>query len=414
MDALHPRCAGIDVHKKMVAVCALWSRDDGTRDRKHRSFGTTTPELEAMAAWLAELDCRDVAMEATGVYWKPINNVLERAGGFRVTVANAEHMRAVPGRKTDVNDAQWIAELLRHGLLRPSFIPDREQRETRDLTRYRTALIHEKVNTINRLQKTLEAGNIKLASFLSDVTGLSGQRILSALVEGHADPEELAQLADYRVRTKPEVLVRALTGQMSDVLRFLVGEQLEHIAHLDDAIERLDVAIAERMRPFAELIERLDAIPGVGLRTAQVIVAEVGTDMSRFPTYRHLCAWAGVAPANRKSAGKRRRAPTRKGNPWLYAALTAAAAAVGKCKEGYLTAQLKSLTPRLGRMKAIVAVAHSILVIVYQMIAGGTEYRDLGGTHLDDRKREAVQRRALRQLHDLGFTVELTPALQPV
>ena len=413
MDALYPRCAGIDVHKRMVAVCVLWPKDDGSRGRLHRSFGTTTPELEAMAAWLAELDCRDVAMEATGVYWKPVINVLERAGGFRVTLANAEHMHAVPGRKTDVTDAQWIAELLLHGLLRPSFIPDREQRETRDLTRYRTALLHEKVNTLNRLQKTLEAGNIKLASFLSDIDGVSGQRILSALVEGRADPEELAQLADYRVRTKPEVLAQALTGQMSDVLRFLVGEQLEHIAHLDDAIERLDVAVAERMRPFAELIERLDAIPGVGLRIAQVIVAEVGTDMSRFPTYRQLCAWAGVAPGNRKSAGKRRRAPTRKGNPWLYAALTTAAAAAGKCKDGYLPTQLRSLTPRLGRMKAIVAVAHSLLVIVYEMIANGTAYRDLGRNYLDQRNREAIQRRALRQLRDLGFTVELTPALQP-
>jgi transposase len=412
MDAIHPRCAGIDVHKRMVMVCALWSEVDDTPARQLRSFGTTTPELEVMAAWLAELDCRDVAMEATGIYWRPIHNVLERAGGFQVTVANAEHMHAVPGRKTDAGDAQWIAELHRHGLLRPSFIPTRDERETRDLTRYRTALIHEKVNGINRLQKALEAGNIKLASVLSDITGASGQRILSALAEGPADPDHLAQLADVKVKASPEALAQALTGQLSDALRFLIGEQLQHLADLDASIDRLDVAIAERMRPFADIIRRLDAIPGVGLRSAQVIVAEIGTDMSRFPSHRHLAAWGGVAPANRKSAGKHRRAPTRKGNPWLYAALTAAAA--GKCKDGYLPAQLKSLTPRLGRMKAIVAVAHSILVIVYEMIANGTEYRDLGGAHLDERKREAARRRALRQLHDLGFTVELTLTPQPV
>jgi transposase len=371
------------------------------------TFGTMTADLERLAAWLAARGITDVVMEATGVYWKPIYNVLEQHGGFRLVVGNAEHLKAVPGRKTDVKDAVWLARLLRHGLVRSSFIPDREQRELRELTRYRTALIRERASEINRLQKTLEAANIKLAAVISDVTGVSGRAILDALVNGEEDTGTLVGLADKRIQKKREALEQALVGQLSPTLTFVVKQQLRHLRELDDLIAACDAEVEQRMLPFAEAIERLDEIPGVGTRTAQVVIAELGVDMSRFPSHRHAAAWAGMCPGNNASGGKRRRAKTRKGSPWLRGALAEAAWAAGRCKDGYLPEQARRLTARRGKKRAIVAVGHTILVIAYHLLARGTTYTDLGPEHFDRRDADRVKRRSINRLESLGYKVSL-------
>jgi transposase len=407
MEVLIPRAAGLDVHKKSVVVCALVGEADAVVKPEVATFGTMTVDLERLAAWLAARGITDVVMEATGVYWKPIYNVLEQHGGFRLVVGNAEHLKAVPGRKTDVKDAVWLARLLRHGLVRPSFIPDREQRELRELTRYRTALIRERASEINRLQKTLEAANIKLAAVISDVTGVSGQAILDALVNGEEDPSTLADLAHGRIQKKREALEQALVGRLSPTLTFVVKHQLRHLHELDDLIAACDTEVEQRMRPFAEAIERLDEIPGVGTRTAQVIIAELGVDMSRFPSHRHAAAWAGMCPGNNASGGKRRRAKTRKGSPWLRGALAEAAWAAGRCKDGYLPEQARRLTARRGKKRAIVAVGHTILVIAYHLLARGTTYTDLGPEHVDRRDADRVKRRSIKRLESLGYKVSL-------
>jgi transposase len=396
MEVRHARCAGLDVHKKSVVACALAGEAGAVPEREVRTFGTMTADLEALADWLAARGCTHAAMEATGAYCKPIYNVLEARGGVELVVANAEHVRAVPGRKTDVKDAEWLADLLRHGLLRASFIPDREQRELRELTRYRTALIRERASEVNRLQKTLEAANVKLAAVLTDVTGASGQRILDALVQGRTDPEQVADLE------------RALVGRLDGALRFVVRQQLKHLRALDEQIAECDAEVAERTRPFAAELARLRTIPGVGPRTAEVIVAEVGADVRRFPTAAHLAAWAGMCPGNNASGGKRRPARARKGSPWLRAALAEAAWAAARCRQGYLPAQFRRLAARRGRKRAIVAVGHTIVVIVHHLLARGTTFEDLGGLYFDERDREAVRRRAVARLEALGFDVDLT------
>jgi transposase len=408
MEVLVPRCAGVDVHKKTVVVCALVGEADAVVEPEVATFGTMTADLERLAGWLAARGVADVVMEATGVYWKPVYNVLEQHGGFRLVVGNAEHLKAVPGRKTDIKDAVWLARLLRHGLVRPSFIPDREQRELRELTRYRTALIRERASEINRLQKTLEAANIKLAAVISDVTGVSGQAILDALVNGEDDPTKLVDLAHARVRQKREALEQALVGRLSPTLTFVVKHQLRHLHELDDLIAACDREVEERMRPFAAAIERLDEIPGVGTRTAQVIVAELGTDMTRFPSHRHAAAWAGMCPGNNASGGKRRRAKTRRGSPWLRGALAEAAWAAGRCKRGYLPDQFRRLAARRGRKRAIVAVGHSILVIAYHLLERGTSYTDLGPDYFDRRDADRVKKRSIKRLEALGYEVTLT------
>jgi transposase len=412
MEVLHGRCAGLDVHKRSVVACALRSGPGGTTVRKVRTFGTMTEDLRALASWLAEQGCTVVAMEATGAYWKPVYNVLEEVGGFELLVVNAEHFRAVPGRKTDAKDAEWLAELLRHGLVRASFIPDREQRELRELTRYRTALIRERASEVNRLQKTLEAANIKLAAVLTDVTGASGQRILEALTEGQTDPEQLADLAHRRVQRKRAELERAVVGRLAGALRFVVQRQLRHLRELDELIAECDAEVAIHPRPFAAEAARLRTIPGIGPRTAEALLAEIGADVRRFPTARHLAAWAGMCPGNKASGGKRRPARTRKGSPWLRAALAEAAWAASRCKQGYLPAQFRRLAARRGKKRAIVAVGHSILVSLYYLLSRGTTFEDLGGLYFDERDREAVRRRAVHRLEALGFEVDLKPRAQ--
>ena len=410
MQVVHPRCCGLDVHKKVLVACLMILTADGRLNKEIRSFGTMTQELMALSDWLLGAGCTHIAMESTGSYWKPIWNILE--GKFELLLVNAQHIKAVPGRKTDVRDCEWIAELLRHGLLRGSFVPDREQRELRELTRYRTALIEEHTAEVNRVQKVLEGGNIKLASVATDLMGKSGREMLAALVAGNVDAEAMAELARGKLRDKLPELRQALAGQVGHHQRFMLAEQLAHIDDLDERIARLDAEIEERLRPFEELIERLDAIPGVGRRIAQVILAEVGTDLSRFATAGHLVSWAAMCPGNNESAGKRKGGKTRKGDSALRAALIQAGHAAGKKKDSYLQAQYWRLTARRGSKKAAVAVGHSILIIAYHIIADKESfYNDLGVHYFDERDRDRVQKRLVHRLEALGYTVSLELAV---
>lgn len=408
MDVVHARCAGLDVHKKTVVACALQPGPGGSVTRETRTFSTMTGALESLAAWLAEVGATHVAMEATGVYWKAVYNVLEGPGAFTVLVVNPEHVKAVTGRKTDRADAERLAFLLRHDLLHGSYIPERTQRELRELTRARTALIRERARLVQRLEKVLEGANIKLGAVVTDLLGVSGQRMLEAAWQGVTDPEELAGLAHARLQPKRELLVQALQGRLSRPLRFLAQQHLDHWRELDTRIEAFDTEIAEQLRPFEAALTRLDAIPGVGQRTAEVILTEVGSDVAAFPSAKHLAAWAGVSPGNRESGGKRKPARTRHGNPWLKGALTEAAWAASRCRQGYLPAQYRRLAARRGRKRAIVAVAHSLVTIIYHLLHEGAEYRDLGSHYFDERERK--EQRAVATLRALGYDVNLTPS----
>ncbi len=409
MDVIYPHCCGLDVHKRTVVACLLTPDPRGKRRRKElRTFGTMTDDLLALADWLTQAGCTHVAMEATGAYWKPIYNILE--GQFELLVVNAHHVKAVPGRKTDVRDAEWIADLLQHGLLRGGFVPARPQRELRELTRYRTSLVRERVSEVNRLQKTLEGANLKLASVATDVVGATGRAILEQLVAGAADPHALAQLAKGSLKQKRSELERALTAQVGAHQRLMIREHLAHLAYLDDAVARLNQEIAERLRPFDDTLERLQTIPGVGRRGAETVLAEVGTDLAPFPTHRHLASWAGLCPGNHESAGKQRTGRTRKGNPWLRSALVEAAWAASRTKHTYLSAQYHRLAARRGGKRAALAVAHTILVTAYYMMQRGRPYADLGGNYFDERDRRHVERRLVSRLERLGYTVTLETA----
>jgi transposase len=407
VEVIYPRCCGLDVHKQSVTACLLVP-GDGARPRKEvRTFGTVTDEVLRLGDWLAAHGVTHVAMESTGVYWKPLWNLLEDR--FELLLVNAAHVKAVPGRKTDVRDSEWLAELLRHGLLRPSFVPDRPQRELRELTRYRTQLVRERAAEVNRVQKTLEGANIKLANVATDLMGVSGRAILAQLVAGQTDAAALAQLARGKLRPKIPELERALAGRFGPHQSFLLARQVAHIDFLDAAIAELDAAIAERLSPFEAAVRRLETVPGVGRRTAEVLLAEIGTDMARFPSASHLASWAGMCPGNHESAGKRHSGAPRRGNAWLRAALIEAAKAACRTKRSYLGAQYRRLAPRRGKQKAAVAVGHSILVIAYHLLAEGTTYHDLGRDFFDQRDRQAVERRLVHRLEDLGYAVALTP-----
>jgi transposase len=407
LDVIYERCCGLDVHKRTVVACLIVAGTHGEPRKEIRTFGTMTEDLLELSDWLAAAGCTHVAMESTGVYWKPLYNLLEEA--FTPLLVNAWHIKAVPGRKTDVKDCEWIAELLRHGLLRGSFVPERPQRELRELTRYRTALVRERAAEVSRLQKTLEGANIKLASVATDIMGKSGRQMLKALIAGSTDASEMAQLARGKLRAKIPQLEQALRGCFGAHQRFLIAQQLAHIDFLEETIEQLSAEIAERMRPLEEAIERLETIPGVGRRTAEAILAEIGPEMSRFPTYRHLASWAGMCPGNDQSGGKRRSGKTTKGNPWLRAALVEAAHAAGRTKETYLSAQYRRLATRRGKKKAAVAVGHTILVIAYCLLERSCSYEELGGNYFDKRDRQGVERRLVRRLEGLGYKVSLDP-----
>jgi transposase len=408
MDVIHERCCGLDIHKRVVVACLIVPGPTGKPAKEVRSFGAMTDELLRLADWLLAAGCTHVAMESTGVYWKPVWNLLE--GQFELLLANARHVKAVPGRKTDAKDCEWLAELLRHGLIRGSFVPDQPQRELRELTRYRAALVRERTAEVNRLQKTLEGANVKLASVATDIMGLSGRQMLAALIGGETDAAAMAQLAQGRLRDKLPELERALAGRVGAHQRFLLARQLAHVDFLDASIAEVSAEIAKRLRPFEAELERLATIPGVGRRTAEVLLAEIGTDMGRFPTAAHLASWAGMCPGNDESAGKRRSGKTRKGSPQLRSALTEAARAAGRSKRTYLAAQYHRLAARRGRKRATVAVGHTILVIAYHLLREGGGYRDLGERYFDERDRQAVERRLVGRLEGLGYKLSLEPA----
>jgi len=404
MQVIYQRCCGLDVHKRIIIACVLEWVGSGW-EKEIRQFGTMTSDLLALSDWLVHEGCTHVAMESTGVYWKPVYNILE--GQFELLVVNAQHLKAVPGRKTDVRDAEWIAELLAHGLLRGGFVPPASVRELRELTRYRTSLVRDRARTINRLQKVLEAGNIKLANVVSDIDGVSARLMLEALVAGERDAQQLAGLAKGRLKDKRAQLVEALSGRLQPHQSFLIAEELAQIDYLDGAIERLNHQVEERLRPFEQEIGWLDTIPGVNRRTAEVLWAETGGDMSRFPSARHLASWAGMCPGNNESAGKRRSGRTRKGSPWLRHCLVEAAHGAAHTKNKYLSSQYHRIGARRGRKKAQVAVGHSILVIAYHLLTRKQPYSDLGANYFDERDRQAVTKRCVNRLQKLGFKVNL-------
>lgn len=409
MEVLFPSCAGLDVHKKHVAVCVLQSGPQGQVQKQARQYRTMTAALEQLGAWLTDLGVTHVAMESTGVYWKPVFNVLEDL--VEVWVVHPRESKQVPGRKTDVTDAEWIAKLMRHGLMRRSFIPEVAQRDLRDLTRYRTRLTGERSAAVNRLHKLMEDANIKLSAVASDIQGVSANLMLEALIAGETDAHQLADLAKGRLRSKIPELEEALVGHTRPHHRYMWREILLHLDSLNERLAAVNQRIAECTAPHAEIIERLDTIPGVNRYIAEVILAEIGPDVTPFPTAKHLASWACLCPGNNISANKRRSGKTRKGQKWLRAALVQAAWAASRTKNTYLSAQFHRLRARRGPKRAAVAIAHSILVIVYHLLADPEAvFHELGGDYFFKRNEEYVKRRAVRQLEALGLSVQLSPA----
>jgi transposase len=370
-----------------------------------------TQDILALADWLTATGCTHVAMESTGVYWKPVYNLLE--GLFEILVVNAQHIKAVPGRKTDVKDAEWIADLLQHGLLRGSFVPLAPQRDLRDLTRHRSTLVAERARIVNRLQKVLEDANIKLAAVASDIAGVSARAMLQGLIDGETDVQALAELARGRMRTKRDVLEQALVGRMRPHHAFLLTEHLSHLEYLDESIARFMAELQARLHEAEADMALLDTIPGISWRAAEIILAEIGRDMGRFPSAKHLASWAGICPGNYESAGKRKNGKTRKGSRWLRQVLIEAAHGAAHTKHTYLAALYRRMQARRGTKKALVAVGHAILVIIYHILSRKEPYQDLGANYFEERDRQAVQRRLVRRLEQLGYQVTIQPAPTP-
>lgn len=438
MELIHTHCAGLDVHKKTVVAGVRIPGPDGKPLKLTRTFSTMTADLLALADWLAAQGVTQVAMESTGEFWKPVFAILEAQ--FTLLVVNAQHIKQVPGRKTDVKDAEWIAELLAHGLLRPSFIPAAPQRDLRDLTRQRTVIIQERAAVVNRLQKVLEWANIKLAAVASDVVGKSARAMLEAIVDGQSDMAALAELAQGRMRAKREALEQALIGRVREHHRFMLARHLEHIDFLDEQIASFDAQIAALIEGegppttspeeaveqeqsnestssegtttslnWAEAVEIWDTIPGIGRRVAEQLVAEVGVDMGQFRSAAHLASWAKLCPGNHESAGKRKTASVGKGNNWLRSTLVQAAHAAVRVKASYLTAFYSRLVGRRGKKKALVAVAHKLLVLAYTLIRKGERYAEPGVTYLDERQQDRLLHRLTARIERLGYTVNLEP-----
>ena len=407
MELMHPKCGGLDVHQHSVVACARVGPGSSiTHDV--RTFGTTTAELLALSDWLTAHGCTHVAMESTGVYWKPVWHVLE--GSFELVLANAMHIRNIPGRKSDVNDATWIADLLAHALIRGSFVPPAPIQELRDLTRTRKQLVREITQHTLRIQKTLENANVKLTGLLSDILGVSGRAILQALIAGETHPERLAELARGRIKASRADLAAALQGRVTAHHRFLLQLHLTQIDALEAAVREVEARLGEALAPFRAALDRLITMPGVSETVARVLVAEIGFDMTRFPTASHLVSWAGLCPRLDESAGKRHSTRTRPSNPWLKTTLVQAAWAAARNKDGYLRAQFLRLKSRRGPKKAIIAVAASMLTAAYYMLRDGVDYRDLGADHFDRRDKAKLAKRLVARLHDLGFNVELRAA----
>jgi transposase len=409
MDVIYSRCCGLDIHKKTVVACLISGAPGQPSQKEVRRFRTMTAELLLLADWLQAAGCTHVAMESTGVYWRPVYNLLE--GLFTLLVVNAQHIKAVPGRKTDVKDAEWIAELLRHGLLRGSFIPSKPQRQLRELTRHRTTLVQDRARVINRLQAVLEDANIKLAAVVTDIRGVSARAMLEALIAGQRDVDALTELARGRLRTKRDQLAEALQGYFTSHHSFLVTEYLSQIDYFDDAIDRVSARIAQQLEAEQEAVALLDTIPGVSQRTAEILLAEIGTDMTRFPSAKHLASWAGMCPGNYESGGKRLNGKTRKGSRWLRQVLVEAAHVAAKTKGTYLAAQYRRIAARRGKKRALIALGHTILSIVYYVLARKQPYQDLGTAYFDQLEQLRVQQRLVHRLERMGYQVSLQPSM---
>jgi transposase len=410
MDVLHPCCAGLDVHKDSVYACVRRIGPGGGVREAVKVFGTRTPDLLELADWLAAAGATHVAMESTGVYWKPVYYVLDEQ--FEVVLANAQQLKRVPGRKTDTQDCAWIAKLMQHGLIAASVVPPEPQRDLRELCRQRVQLTRQKAAVSNRIQKVLEDANLKLGSVASDVLGKSGRAMLKAIVGGETDPMKLAELALGRLRKQLPRLRPALTGRVTEHHRFVLALFLDEVEMVEGWVRRLEERIEVVLSPFAEAVRRWTTIPGVDRRTAQAVAAEIGTDMSRFPTEGHLSAWAGMCPGNDESAGRRRSGKTPKGSPWLKRALVQAAWAASHTKDTYLSAFYRRLAARRGRKRALVGLGHALLVIMYHMQRTGTDYTDLGGDYFERRDKDRITSRLVRRLESLGLKVTLEPTAQ--
>jgi transposase len=427
MRLMYPRCAAIDVHKKTAVVCVRQTGTDGTVRSEVKTFGTTTPELLQMMDWLSEWEVTTVAIESTAEYWKPFFNLLE--GEFEVILVNAKHVKQVPGRKTDVKDAEWLAELLSYGLLKASYIPAKPQRDLRDLTRHRVTLVQERARIVNRLQKVLEHANIKLASVASDIMGVSGRQMLAALVDGKTDAAAMADLAKGRMRNKMEALEKALTGVVRPHHRFMLAEHLAHIDFLDEQIERVSEKIGQQIAAMSQVsdsndtppddgespltwaksVELLDSAPGVDKKAAEIVLAEMGIDMTQFATADHLTAWAGLAPGNNQSGSKRHKAKTREGNRNLRQIMVQIAWAAVRTKGSYAQALYRRLAGRRGKKRAIIAVARTLLSSFWYILRRGEAYKELGGNYFDQRRKDVKVNVLTKQLEKLGYAVQLEP-----
>jgi transposase len=409
MEVLYPRCCGIDVHAKMLVACLIVN---GRRDT--RTFSTMTDDLMNLLDWLVANECTQVAIESTGVYWRPVFNILE--GAVEVMLVNAREAKGLKARKTDVIDAEWLADLLRHGLLRPSFIPPRHIRELRELTRYRESLVREQTSLANRIQKLVESGNVKLGQVATDALGVSGLQMLRALAAGETNPDKMSRMARGRLKQKQEELKRALSGQLTEAQRWVLSQLLDQYDRVKEAIAKVEQKIREEViaapDPFvSEAVKLMDTIPGVGETVAQILAAEIGVEMSQFPSDKNLSSWAGMCPGNHESAGKRKSGKTTKGSRYLRTALVEAAWAASRTKNTYLSAQYRRFVKRMGKKKALVAVGHSILVIAYHLLTNKRTYQELGGDYFDKRYAEKRRTRLIKQLQSLGLkvTVEEVP-----